>query len=42
MTHGPYRCFLTDSGRSHINDHLDACRGLYPSIDTKGLDENSG
>ncbi|MEU8999295.1 helix-turn-helix domain-containing protein [Streptomyces caniferus] len=42
VTHGPYRWFLTDSGRSHITDHLDAYRGLYPSIDTKGLDESSG
>ncbi|WP_037887190.1 helix-turn-helix domain-containing protein [Streptomyces viridochromogenes] len=41
VTHGPYRWFLTDSGQRHINDYLDAYRGLYPSVDTEGVDESS-
>lgn len=39
VTHGPYRWFLTDSGRRHITDHLDAYRALYPGIDIQGVEE---
>ncbi|WP_129766902.1 helix-turn-helix domain-containing protein [Streptomyces sp. L-9-10] len=42
VTHGPYRWFLTDSGRRHIADFLDTYRGLYPSLDTQGVGEISG
>jgi transcriptional regulator with XRE-family HTH domain len=31
--HGPYRWFLTDSGRRHIADHIDTYRSLYPSVE---------
>ncbi|MFD9045090.1 MULTISPECIES: XRE family transcriptional regulator [Streptomyces] len=39
VAHGPYRWLLTDSGRRHITDHLDAYRALYPGIDTQGLED---
>ena len=41
VTRGPYRWFLTDSGKRRIIDHLDAYRGLYPGIDTEGVHEGS-
>ncbi|MFD8283488.1 helix-turn-helix domain-containing protein [Streptomyces solisilvae] len=40
--HGPYRWFLTDSGRRHITDHVDAYRSLYPGVDVEGVDGGSG
>ncbi|MBC9714341.1 helix-turn-helix domain-containing protein [Streptomyces sp. TRM66268-LWL] len=41
VTHGPYRWFLTDSGRRHLTDHLDAYRALYPRVNTEGIDDSS-
>ncbi|MFK4035937.1 XRE family transcriptional regulator [Nonomuraea wenchangensis] len=38
-TYGPYRWFLTDSGRRHVIDYLDAYRTMYPDIDTEGVEE---
>ncbi|MFI7356078.1 helix-turn-helix domain-containing protein [Streptomyces avidinii] len=39
VTHGPYRWFLTDSGRRHITDHLGTYHALYPTIDIQGIEE---
>lgn len=41
VSHGPYRWFLTDSGRRHITDHLDTYRALYPGIATQGVEETA-
>lgn len=39
VAYGPYRWFLTESGQRHVTDYLDAYRGLYPGIDTRGIEE---
>ncbi|WP_030209491.1 helix-turn-helix domain-containing protein [Streptomyces bikiniensis] len=36
--HGPYRWFLTDSGRCHIKDHIDTYRSLYPTVDVDSIE----
>src|SRR5690606_37842496 len=36
--HGPYRWFLTDSGRRHVRDHLATYRETYPEIATDELE----
>ncbi|MEU0477676.1 helix-turn-helix domain-containing protein [Streptosporangium sp. NPDC006013] len=41
VTHGPYRWFLSDSGKRHIIDYLDAYRTMYPEVDTEGIEEIS-
>ncbi len=34
---GPYFWFLTDSGRQHAKDYLDAYQELYPDVETSDL-----
>jgi hypothetical protein len=38
VSHGPYRWFLTDSGRRHVRDNLAIYRDSYPRITTDGLE----
>lgn len=38
VAYGPHRWFLTESGQRHVTDYLDAYRGLYPGIDTQGVE----
>ncbi len=35
--YGPYRWFLTNSGRRHIKDHIDTYRSLYPTVNVDSI-----
>ena len=39
ISYGPYRWLLTDSGKRHVIDYLNAYQALYPDVDTKGIEE---